>query len=114
MSKAGKSLEIRKQKVLETWVNNPTLSYEQVAETAGVSISTFYRYRHDPEFMEQYHELCKRRFNSLEAKAIEALETQLDIGTWQAVKYVLDGLGYKPADKVEADLTTDVVVNIGK
>jgi hypothetical protein len=37
----------------------------------------------------------------MEAKAIELLNEQLDYKNWNAIKYVLDGLGYKPTDKVE-------------
>ena len=31
------SKEERRRKALETWVNNPLMSYEQIAEAAGIS-----------------------------------------------------------------------------
>ena len=48
------SKEERRRKALETWVNNPLMSYEQIAEAAGISFTTFYRYRQDEEFMADY------------------------------------------------------------
>jgi hypothetical protein len=33
-------------------------------------------------------------------------------GCFQANKYILDSLGYAPAQKIEADINTDIVINI--
>jgi hypothetical protein len=33
-------------------------------------------------------------------------------GDFKASKYILDSLGYAPAQKIEAELTTDIVINI--
>ena len=99
----------RKKKCLENWVNNPLLSYEEIAEMSGVSFTTFYRYRQEPEFMEEYKKLCQARFKSLEAKAVEMMEKHIDNGNWQAVKYCLDANGYKPEEKVKATVETTTI-----
>ena len=52
------SKEERRRKALETWVNNPLMSYEQIAEAAGISFTTFYRYRQDEDFMADYKKEC--------------------------------------------------------
>lgn len=106
------SLEERKQKALEAWVNNPTKTFEEIAEIAGVSDKTFWRYRQDEAFMERYREMCQARFKSMEAKAIDLLNEQLDYKNWNAIKYVLDGLGYKPTDKVEQVSETTIKVSL--
>ena len=112
MSKAGPSLLERQRRVIDAWCANPLLPYPQIAKLAGVSDVTFWRYRQDENFMKMYHEACEKRFKSLESKALEALEAHLEQGNFQAVKYILDGLGYKATEKVEANVYTDVTINI--
>jgi hypothetical protein len=58
MPMGKQSLEERKQKALEAWVNNTTKSFEEIAQIAGIGNKTFWRYRQDAEFMERYKELC--------------------------------------------------------
>ena len=114
MSKAGPSLEDRQRRVLEAWIQNPKKTYPEIAEIGGVSDATFYRYRQDPEFMARYHAMCNKRFKSMEALAIQALKEQMKDGNFQAVKYLLDGLGYKPTEKIDANVSADqnVVITI--
>ena len=95
------SIEDRKRKAIEAWVSNPLATYEEVAQKAGISDRTFYRYRQDEEFMNEYHKACQKCFSQLEAKAIEKLKAALDDSEWFAVKYILDGCGYAATNKVE-------------
>lgn len=106
--------EDRMRKTLEIWLANPFDTFEQIAEKAGVGDKTFYRYRQNPEFMAEYHARQKERFSALEGKAIAQLENKLDEGEWKAIQYTLDGLGYKPIDKLEVQQTTiNVTVDEG-
>lgn len=98
--------EARMLRTLEVWLNNPLMRLDDVAETAGVGKKTFYRYRQNPLFMEEYRKRQRERFAALEGKAIELLDQELDNKNWNAIKYTLDGLGYKPTDKVEITETT--------
>lgn len=103
----------RKKKVLEIWVNNPLLSYEEIADMAGITTMTFWRYRQDDDFMAEYKKMCQARFKSMEAKAVELMKQQMDKGNWQAIKYCLDATGYKPEEKVKATVeTTTINLNI--
>lgn len=99
----------RWNRVLEVWINNPNESYTAIAEMAGISFTTFWKYRSNEEFMKEYHKRCQQRFKELENKAMRQLESQIDKGNFAAVKYVLDGNGYKPTDKVEVQQTTITV-----
>lgn len=114
MAAERQSKKERMQKVLEAMVNNPNLSNEEICDLVGIGTSTFYRYKQDPDFMAQYHEMCQARFKSLEAKALQQLDKALDRGDFRAVKYALDSLGYKPTEKIEADVNRDVVITIGE
>lgn len=103
----------RQDKCLEVWLDNPLLPYDTIADMAGVGRKTFWRYRQDEEFMRRYHEEQKRRFASLEGKALSLLDDQMDKGNWNAIKYVLDGSGYKPTEKVDMNAATTITVSIG-
>jgi hypothetical protein len=43
---------------------------------------------------------------------IEAMIKQAKIGNVQAISFLRDTIGEKPTDKVEADVNTDVTINI--
>ena len=98
---------------LEVWIENPLLPYDTIADMAGVGKKTFWRYRQDPDFMAKYHELQKQKFAALEGKGVALLEEQMDKGNWNAIKYVLDGTGYKATEKVETSGTTTINVSVG-
>lgn len=112
MAGAKQTLAERQRRVIETWLNNPLDDFKTIAAKAGVSERTFYTYRHDDSFMAAYHEACRLRFNSMESKAMKVLDSHLENGNFQAAKYVLDGMGYKPTEKVEAKVSSDVIINI--
>lgn len=99
-------------KCLQVWLDNPLLPFETVAAKAGIGANTFWRYRQNPEFMRKYHEEQKKRFAALEGKAVALLDNQMDKGNWNAIKYVLDGNGYKPAEQVDLSATTTIEVSI--
>lgn len=114
MGAAKQTLAERQRRVIEVWVNNPLDDFKTIAKKAGISERTLYTYRHDEKFMAAFHEACRQRFNSMEAKAMEVLDSQLENGNLQAAKYVLDSMGYKPTDKIEASVSQDVIINIGE
>lgn len=102
--------EARKEKALQMWVNNPNVPLDDIAKMAGIGSTTFWKYRQMPDFMERYHILCKERFAALEAKAVAALEKQIDEGSFQATKYALDAAGYAAAKKIDIDATTTYTI----
>ena len=98
--------EARMLQALEVWLNNPLMRLDDVAKEASISPKTFYKYRQNSLFMEEYRRRQSERFATMEGKAIELLDNELDNRNWNAIKYTLDGLGYKPTDKVEITETT--------
>lgn len=105
-------MKSRQERVMEIWLDNPLLPFDTVAKMAGVGAKTFWRYRQDQEFMASYHEEQKRRFAALEGKAMTLLDDQMDKGNWNAIKYVLDGNGYKPTEKVDVDAATTITITV--
>lgn len=96
----------KQQALLELWMNNPFATYKEIAAKANVDVKTFYNWRNDEAFMKEYHDRVQMRFKEMENKAMAQLENLVANGEWQAVKYVLDGSGYKPTDKLEVAQTT--------
>ena len=56
--------------------------------------------------------IIKRNFNALEAKAVKLMEKQMDDGNWHAVKYCLDANGYKPEEKIKANVEAATTINL--
>ena len=75
------------------------------------AISKWYS-RNTQGFRDNYDALMKLTFAQLEAPAISALGDLVEERNFHAVKYVLDNRGYKPVEKVEANISTDIVINI--
>lgn len=48
-----------------------------------------------------YKELCQQKYKELESVAMNKLGEMAAAGNWNAVKYILDGVGYKPEDKTK-------------
>lgn len=103
----------RMNTALQKWIENPSLNLEEVAELAGISRHTFINYRANPKFMEEYHRLCKEKFQAIEAEAVEKLKELVRGGDFKAVKYALDGAGYAAEQKlnVKSDTVITIVVN---
>ena len=99
-------MEQNMEHVLETWLANPLLSFQEIADKAGTSERTFRRYREDETFMANYDLRCRERFKSLQAKAMEQLEILMENGNWNATKYALDGNDYAGKQKLEINSTT--------
>ena len=94
----------RYKKVAMIWVENPYLKYGEIAKLAKIGDSTFYDYRHDDRFMAIYKELCQQKYKELESVAMNKLGEMAAAGNWNAVKYILDGVGYKPEDKTKVSV----------
>lgn len=96
----------RMKKCAELLAFHPEMTYDEVAAELGVVRTTVYYYRQRPEFKEYFSKLCNERFKSLEALAIQKLKENMENNNQKAIEYLLNGLGYKPADKLEVTDTT--------
>ena len=106
----------KKQKIaIELLTNGEGLTLKEVAERAGVNPKTLWDWRNLPEYT-QFQEELKRindeRWKAAEDAAREAAIRLCREGKADFVKFVLMNCGYNPAQKVEADLRNDIVINI--
>ena len=102
-----------KQKLLaELMVAKPELTNEEYAAEIGISERTLYDWKKLQEFADYRDKLCKERFSDLQELAISKLKENIDKNNQKAIEYALDYLGYKATTKVEADITSDININI--
>lgn len=103
-----------KQKLLaELMVAKPELTNEEYAKEIGISERTLYDWKKLQDFADYRDKLCKEKFAGLQELAISKLQENIIKNNQKAIEYALDYLGYKPATKVEADISSDITINIG-
>lgn len=105
-------LDSKMNHVLETWLENPLLRYDEVAEKAGISVRAFYDYRQNPEFVAEYNRRCDEWFGSLKCKAIEVIGNAIEDGDVKAAQWLADRVGYAPKTQVEVSTPNTVKISI--
>ena len=106
----------KKQRIaLELLTSGEGMSYKEIAEAAGVSPKTLWNWRNGSDFTEFQEEL--KRLNDIRWQAAEdaARESAIRLckeGNQKMVQFVLQNAGYNPTQKVEADVKTDIIINI--
>jgi hypothetical protein len=106
------ALKPKQRALAELMVLEPKLINTEYADRIGIDIKTVYKWKKLPEFQEYIHELSIEKFRDMESLAIEKLKENVNNNNQKAIEYALDYLGYKASQKVEADLHTDIVINI--
>lgn len=97
------ALNNKQQKAIELLVYSPHMTLNAIAEEVGVHRDTLHRWRNEtPEFQEALDKAIKQRWKNAESMAVNTMIALAQEGNIQAVKYMLDNLGYKAPDKVEA------------
>ena len=106
----------KKQKLaLELLTNGEGLSYKEIAARVGVNPKTLWDWRKAPEFTQFQAELQRlndERWFALVDAAREAAYRLVSNDNQKMVEFVLKNEGYNPTQKVEADITTDIIINI--
>lgn len=108
------ALNNKQIKAIELLVYSPHMKLNMIASEVGVSRETLHRWRNDtPEFQKALDEAIKKRWKAAEALAVNGMIDLASEGNYNAIKYLLDNLGYKPVDKIQAEVNSDVIINIG-
>ena len=112
---ANKKLTEKQMMALELMTSGLGMKYKDIAAAVGVNEKTLWRWRNEPDFAEFQGEL--KRINddrwAMLADAARASALRLLLADNQKMtEFVLKNEGYNPSTKVEAEVSTDVVVNI--
>ena len=105
-------LKPKQKALIEAIIANPTAPHTELAEMVGVNRNTITTWKRDAEFAAALEARIKEVWKDSEALAVNTMRNLAEQGSFNAAKYILDSLNYAPAQRIEADLHTDIVINI--
>ena len=108
------ALTAKKIELLEAMIANPTLSNVKLAELLELNNKTVGKWAKEPEFQTEMKKRLAEQWKGAELLAQKKMIELAADGNFQANKYILDSLGYAPAQKIEADINTDIIISIGE
>jgi hypothetical protein len=106
------ALKARQLQLIEALLANPMVPDTEVAKVIGINRNTVREWKNKPEFQQEYKKRLQEKWESSELMAMETMQTLARGGDFKASKYILDSLGYAPAQKIEADVKNDIIINI--
>ena len=108
------ALNKRQQNLLEYMIANPNKPETVCCRECGVATSTYYDWKNRGEFPAELSRRLKEKWKDSERLATEQMIKLCEKGDYKATAYILDNLGYKPTEKLEANVnaTTEIVINI--
>ena len=116
MARNKGGLTAKQRKAVELLINS-NMTYQEIADEVGVNRKTLYDWRHEPQFTQfqaEYQRLRDEQWlATVEAARKSALKLCAD-GNQKMVEFVLKNDGLNPTQKVEAEINTDIVINIGE
>ena len=106
------ALKPRQTKLIEAILANPGASNTELGEIVGASRNTISIWKKQEEFQETLRERLQEVWKESEAIAIDTMQNLAKEGNFHAAKYILDSMGYAAVQKIEAELHSDININI--
>lgn len=107
------ALKARQLQLVDAMIANPMMPDTELAKLLGINNKTVGVWRKLPEFQEEMSKRLQEKWKNAENLAVEKMIGLAAEGDFKANKYILDSLGYAPAQRIEADVnSTNVVINI--
>lgn len=106
------ALKARQMAYIDFLLANPMMTNIEAGKKIGVSRNTIAEWKKNPEFTDEYKRRLKEKWEGAELIAQETMQNLARSGDFKASKYILDSLGYAPVQKIEADISQDIVINI--
>lgn len=115
-NKREKKLTPKQKLAIELLTSGTGMKYKDIAAEVGVNPKTLWDWRNEPEFTHFQEELKRAEdewlFAALDAARASAM--RLVAGDNQKMtEFILKTGGYNPTQKIEADVSTNIVINIG-
>ena len=107
------ALKAKQIELLEAMLAHPAASDKKLAELLTLNNKTVGKWRKEPEFQEELKKRLAQQWKDAERLAQQRMIELADSGNFNANKYILDSLGYAPAQRIEADINQDIVISIG-
>lgn len=115
MAERKKKLSAKQIRAIELLTCGAGLSYKEIAQEVNVNPKTLWEWRNQPEFVifqEEIKRINDERWLATVDAAREAAKKLVEKGNQRMVEFVLKNEGYNPTQKLEADLHTDIQINI--
>lgn len=106
------ALKTKEKELLELMLAFPMMPDTQLAKEMGLNNKTVGVWRKKPEFQAELQKRLHERWKDAENLAQKKMIELASEGNFNANKYILDSLGYAPAQRIEAEISKDVVINI--
>jgi len=106
------ALSKRQKELLEYMLAHPQLPETVCARECGVPNSTYFDWKKKGEFTAELDRRLKELWKDSERLAVETMLSLCREGRFDATKYILDNLGYKAVDKIQADVNTEINISI--
>lgn len=106
------ALKPRQLQLIEAMLANPMIPDTALAEELNINRNTVREWKKKPEFQEEIKRRLRAKWEDSERIAVDTMQTLALSGDFKASKYILDSLGYAAPVKVEADITTNITINI--
>lgn len=107
------ALTAKKIELLEAMLAQPMLSDVKLGQLLNLNNKTVGKWRKEPEFQAELKARLAQQWKDAESLAQRKMIELAAEGNFNANKYILDSLGYAPAQKVEADIrSTDITIKI--
>lgn len=110
-----KRLTPKQRQALELLTCGKGLKYKEICEIVNIDAKTLYNWRHNPEFshfQEELERINNERWLATVDAAREAAFRLVEMDNPKMVEFVLKNEGYNPTQKIEADVKTDITINI--
>lgn len=106
------ALNKRQKALIEYMLANPQLPETVCAKNCGVPNSTYFDWKKKGEFTAELDRQLKALWKDSERVAVDTMLSLCREGEYAAAKYILDNLGYKPVDKIQAEVNSNITITI--
>lgn len=105
-------LNPRQFELIELMLANPMIPDTELAKQLNINRNTVREWKKKPDFQEEIKNRLKEKWEDSERLAVETMQSLAREGDFKASKYILDSLGYAPAQKLEANVKGALEINI--
>lgn len=106
------ALTAKRLELLEAMLAQPMLSDVKLGQLLNLNNKTVGKWRKEPEFQAELKARLQQQWKDAESLAQRKMIDLAAEGNFQANKYILDSLGYAPAQKIQADINSDISITI--
>lgn len=109
------ALSTKQKKAIELLTSGEGYTLKEVAELANVSPKTLWNWRNGNDFTEFQEELNKVNNERWAAAVDAARQSAIRLckeGNQKMIQFVLQNEGYNPTQKIEAEVNTEIIINI--